>query len=111
MSYLLLGLSNRIINSYSVSYVSSSILSSASLSVLPKTQQEKEEERQSDAKVNALLEETSSGGAPPARNSASVASRPGSQETDPMFEFNNLVTRAHEELDMLVSKAQSKRQD
>ena len=54
---------------------------------------------------------SSSGGLPPARNSASCASRTGSQETDPMFEFNNLVTRAHEELDMLVSKAQSKRQD
>ena len=54
---------------------------------------------------------SSSGGLPPARNSASVASRTGSQEADPMFEFNDLVTRAHEELDMLVSKAQSKRQD
>ena len=55
--------------------------------------------------------ESPRGGAPPARNSTSVASRKGSQDVDHMHEFNCLVTRAHDELDMLVASAQSKRQD
>ena len=54
---------------------------------------------------------SSSGGLPPARNSTSVASRTGSQDVDPMYEFNCPVNRAHDELDMLVASAQSKRRD
>ena len=54
---------------------------------------------------------SSSGGLPPARNSSSVASRTGSEEVDHMDEFNCLVNRAHDELDMLVASAQSKRRD
>ena len=51
-----------------------------------------------------------SGGSPPARNS-SVAVRKGSQDIDPMDEFNCLVNRAYDELDMLAASAQSKRRD
>ena len=51
-----------------------------------------------------------SGGSPPARNS-SVAAKKGSQDVDPMDDFNCLVNRAYDELDMLAASAQSKRQD
>ena len=51
-----------------------------------------------------------SGGSPPARNT-SVAVEKGFQNIDPMDEFNCLVNRAYDELDMLAASAQSKRRD
>ena len=49
-----------------------------------------------------------SGGSPPARNSASVASRAGSQDVDPMNKFDYVINRAYDELDMLVESGLSK---
>ena len=52
--------------------------------------------------------ESSSGGAPPACNSSSVASGKGSQDVDPLNTFDGLINRAYDELDMLVESGLSK---
>ena len=51
-----------------------------------------------------------SGGSPPARNT-SVAVEKGFQNTDNFVKLDDIFNRAHDELDMLVASAQSKRQD
>ena len=57
-----------------------------------------------------VVENHSSGGLPPAPVS-SDARGAVLRDDDPMKEFNSLVNRAHDELDMLVASARSKRQD
>ena len=63
----------------------------------PKRKKKEEEEaRQSDAKVSALLDETSSSGSPPASGLTAVE------------RMDRIVNHAHDELDLLLLDAQAK---
>ena len=63
-----------------------------------------------DSTVVSSAPKRSSGGLLPASNASSCSRGTGSQGFDRMAEFNCLVNRAHDELDVLVASAPSNRQ-
>ena len=71
----------------------------------PKRKKKEEEElRQSDAKVSALLDETSSGALAPALSGAAASA----DSLTAVERLDRIVNHAHDELDLLLLDAQSK---